>query len=255
MPKKSNVKIPTIVVIRLIVFLFIGVIIFGIYSRTAKFLMTAPMFDIKDVLVDQSISFIDHRPLRGLKGQNIFSIDLVKLHWQIANQYSQISQLRVVRELPDTIKILAKKRDILLQVAAHNKFLIVDTEGVTMFYTPSPVTFPLVKGISLERSKIILGSPSTSKELNLVVELLQELKSHPNTSRLKVISIDAGNLSKIQLLVMPNIQIIIDQDALTAKVAMLEILFQNGKINWSLVKYIDIRFKEPIINENTPQEK
>ena len=255
MVKKSNVKIPTIVVIRIIVFLFIGFILFGIYSKTVSFLTTAPMFDIKDVMVDQSISFIDHRPLRELKGQNIFSIDLVKLHQQITKQYPQISQLRVERELPDTIKILAKKRNLLLQVVAHNKYLIVDTEGVTMFYTLSPVPFPIVKGISLEKSKIILGAPSTNKELNLVVELLQDLKSHPNTSRLKIISIDASNLSKIQLLVMPNIQIIIDQDALSAKVAMLEILFQNGKINWGQVKYIDIRFKEPIINENTPEEK
>jgi hypothetical protein len=54
---------------------------------------------------------------------------------------------------------------------------------------------------------------------------------------------------------MPNIQIMIDQDQLTDKVDMLEILFQNGKINWGQVKYIDIRFKEPIIKENTPEEQ
>ncbi len=255
MTKKSNVKIPTIVIIRLIVFLFIGVILFWIYSRAVSFLTTASMFDVKKVTIEQSISFIDQRPLRDLMGQNIFSVDLSMLHQQIAKKYPQISQLRVVRQMPDTIEVLAKKRDILLQVSSHNKFLIVDTEGVTMFYTASPVPFPLVRGISLERNKIVLGVPSTIKELNLVVALLRELKSHPNTSRLKVISIEAGNLSKIQLLVMPNIQIIIDQDDLIAKVNMLEILFQNGKINWPLVRYIDIRFKEPIINETTPREE
>jgi cell division septal protein FtsQ len=255
MAKKSNVKIPTIVIIRLIVFLFIGFVFFWIYSKTIDFLTTAPMFNVKDVMVDQSISFIDHRTLKELKGRNIFGIDLSRLHQQIANQYPQISQLRVVRQLPDTIMVLAKKRDILLQAQLRNKFLIIDTEGVTMFYTASPLAFPLVKGIALDKVKITLGAVSPSKELNLVVELLKELKSHPNTSRLKILTIDAGNLSKIQLLVMPNIQIMIDQDDLVAKVDMLEILFQNGKINWGRVKYIDIRFKEPIINENTPDEQ
>ena len=252
MQKKSDVKIPTIVIIRIIVFLFIGFILFWFYSRTRDFLTTAPMFNVKEVMWDQSISFMDPKPLNELKGQNIFRVDLVKLHQRISNKYPQISQLSVVRQLPDRIEVLAKKRDILLQLVAHNKFLIVDTEGVTMFYTGSPVPFPVVRGIPIEKSRIVLGAPSTSKELNLVVDLLRQLKSHPHTSRLRVMSIEAGNLSKIQLLVMPNIQIIIDQDSLAAKVDMLEILFQNGKINWGQVKYIDIRFKEPIINENVP---
>ena len=255
MSKKSNVKIPTIVIIRIIVFLFIGFILFWLYSRTADFLNNAPMFNVKDVKVDQSISFIDHRPLTQLKGQNIFSVDLVKLHRLIASQYPQISQLRVVRQMPDTIMVLAKKRDILLQVQVRNKFLIVDTEGVTMFYTAVPLAFPIIKGISLDKVKITLGTTPNIKEVNLVVDLIKLLKSHPNTSRLRIVSIDAGNLSKIQLLVMPNIQIMIDQEQLSDKVDMLEILFQNGKINWSQVKYIDIRFKEPIIKENTPEEQ
>lgn len=255
MPKKSSVNIPTIAVIRTIVFIFIAFVLFWMYSTTRDFLYHAPMFNVKDVFVDQSISFIDRRSLKELVGQNIFSIDLTKVHKQIANQYPQISQLRIVRQLPDTIMVLAKKREILLQVQVRGKFLIVDTEGVTMFYTATPLPFPSVKGISLDKMKIVLGAPSNIKELNLVVELLKQLKSHPNTSRLKIMAIDAGNLSKIQLLVHPNIQIIIDQDQLKDKVDMLEILFQNGKINWSQVKYIDIRFKEPIIKENTSDEQ
>ncbi len=208
------------------------------------------MFNVKNVFVDQSIKFIDDRPLKALKGQNIFSIDLRKLHRQIANRYPQIAQLRIIRQLPDTIMVLAKKRNILLQIQAHNKYLVVDTEGVIMFYVAAPLPFPLVRGIPLERSRIVLGTVSSIKELNLIVELFKQLKAHPHTSRLKVLTVEASNLSKIELTVMPNIQIIIDQDDLASKVDMLEILFQNGKINWGQVKYIDIRFKEPIINTN-----
>ncbi|MEI7998603.1 MAG: FtsQ-type POTRA domain-containing protein [Candidatus Omnitrophota bacterium] len=255
MVKKSNVKIPAIVIIRLIVFLFIGCIFFWLYSRTVDFLTESVMFNVKDVLVDQSISFIDSRPLKALKAQNIFSVDLGKLHRQISSRYPQISQLRVERQLPDTIKVLAKKRDILLQVQALNKYLAVDTEGVTMFYTTEALSFPLVRGVSLNKDKIVMGTVSSIKELNLVVQLFKQLKSHPQSSRLKVVTVDVGNLSKIELMVLPNIQIIIDQEDLNAKLDRLEILFQNGKINWNLVKYIDVRFKEPIINEKTPERE
>lgn len=255
MAKKSNINIPTIVVIRLIVFLLIGSILFWIYSRTSDFLLTSSMFKVKDVLVDQSISFIDSKILTGLKGQNIFSIDLNKIHKRISEQYPQISQLSVIRQMPDTIKVLAKKREILFQVQAHNKFLIVDNEGVTMFYTASPLAYPLVKGVPLQRYKVILGLVAPIKEIALTAELLKQLKSHPHTNRLRVITVDAANLSKIELTVMPNIKIIIDQEDLSQKVGMLDIILQNGKINWKNVKYVDIRFKEPIINETIPQEE
>ena len=255
MPKKSSVKIPAIVIIRLIVFLFLGVILVWICRNTFDFLTNDPIFDVKDVQVEQSISFIDVGPLKGLKGQNIFTVDLVKIHRHIAHQYPQIAQLRIVRQLPDTIKVLAKKRDILLQVQAHNKYLVIDTEGVTMFYTTERWAFPLARGIPLEKDKIILGAVASIKELNLVVDLFRQLKSHPHTSRLKVVEVAAGNLSKIELRVMPNIQIIIDQDNLAAKVEMLEVFLQNGKINWNQVKYMDVRFKEPIIGQNGSGEK
>ena len=255
MVKKSNIKIPAIVVIRLIVFLFIGIILFWIYSKTSDFVFNDNMFDIKDIKVDQSISFIDAKLLTGLKGQNIFSVDLNKIHQRISNQYPQISQLRVMRQLPDSIIVLAKKRDIFFQVQAHNKILIVDTEGVTMFYTAQPMAFPMVIGVPLQRSKVTLGLPSTIKEISIACELLKQLKAHEHTSRLKVISMQVSNLSKIEMTVMPNIQLIIDQDDLVQKVEMLEFLFQNGKINWNNVKYIDVRFKEPIINETIPKDE
>ena len=255
MAKKSNINIPTIAVIRLIVFLFIGSILFWIYSRTVDFLTNADIFDIKEVMVDQSISFIDTQPLVALKGQNIFSVDLEKIHQHISNRYPQISQLRITRQFPDTVKVLAKKRDVLLQIQTGNKFLIVDTEGVTMFYTAVPLAYPRVHGIPLQGHKVTLGTVSSIKELSFAVRLLTLLKSHPHTSRLKVISLDAGNLSKLELMVMPNIKIIIDQEDLPQKVDMLELLLQNGKINWNNVKYVDIRFKEPIINESIPQEE
>lgn len=211
--------------------------------------MNDPMFDVKEVLVDSSIRFVDDRPLKALKGQNVFRIDLNRLHRQIASQYPQIAQLRIVRQFPHIIKVLAKKRDILLQVQTRGRYLIVDKEGVTMFYAGQPLpSVPLVQGVPIERHRVVLGTSPPIKELTLVVNLFGQLKSHPSTSRLRVLSVEAGNLSKVELTVMPHIRIIVDEDDLATEVNMLEVLLQNGKINWSQVQYIDVRFREPIIN-------
>ena len=75
MAKKSGVNISRIAVIRVIVFLFIGFILFTAYVNTSEFLTTSPLFEVKDVMIDRSIQFIDLRVLKQLKGSNIFKID------------------------------------------------------------------------------------------------------------------------------------------------------------------------------------
>jgi hypothetical protein len=61
MAKKSGVKISTIAVIRTIVFLFIGFVLFTGYVDAVDFLTNSPLFEIKDVMIDRSIQFIDLR--------------------------------------------------------------------------------------------------------------------------------------------------------------------------------------------------
>ena len=93
------------------------------------------MFEIKDVMIDRSIGFIDLRALKDLKGTNIFKVDIKKIDRQIAQRYPYIAQLRVVRQLPDRILILAKKREPLMQIYYKKKYLLLDTEGVALYYT------------------------------------------------------------------------------------------------------------------------
>src|SRR5690348_777953 len=125
MAKKSSVNIPAIQVIRIIVFLFLGFIIFLAYSKTVEFLTDSELFRVQDVLIDKSIQFIDVAELRRLKGRNIFKVDIAKLQTKIKAQYPQIAELRVIRELPDRVKVLAKKREGLFQIAVRGKYLLV----------------------------------------------------------------------------------------------------------------------------------
>ena len=97
----------------------------------------SPLFEIKDVMIDRSIQFIDLHVIlrRTLKGSNIFKIDINKIDRQIAQRYPYIAQLRVVRQLPNRILILAKKREPLMQIYFRQKYLILDAEGVALYYT------------------------------------------------------------------------------------------------------------------------
>ena len=249
MAKKSSVNIPAIQIIRVIVFLFIGLMLFCAYAKTESFLTASDLFEVRDVLIDRSIQFIDVADLRRLKGRNMFKVDIAKLQGRIKAQYPQIAELRVIREFPDRIKVLAKKRQGLFQVPHKGKFLLVDTEGVAMYYTPALLNLPMVQG-ALGNIKVVQGAPLTSKNTGLAVAILQGFKAHLRTARLKVTSLDLRNLSKIDVTLAEALHIILDQDNYPTKLDMLDMLLAQRKIDFAQVKYIDLRFNEPVLGAN-----
>ncbi len=255
MAKKSNINISAIGIIRIIVFLLIGFILFTVYTRCAEFLTRSSIFTVKEVFIDASIQFIDARLLKQLKGRNIFLVDINKLHRQIALQYPQIAQLKIERQLPDRIMVKAKKRVGLLQVHGQGKYLVIDTEGVSLAYVKEPVAFPIVYGVPLERTRVVLGAPVAGRELNTVVRILREFKSRGRLSSLRVTAVEAGNLSKIDLTVGKTAHIILDEDKLVFKIDMLEMLLIQNRLDFNQIKYIDVRFKEPIIAQYNDEEK
>ncbi len=239
-----------IAVIRVIVFLFIGFVFFTGYINTVEFLTNSPLFEVKDVMIDQSIRFIDQRALKDLIGTNIFKIDIKKIDRQIARQYPYIAQLRVVRQLPDRILVLAKKREPLMQIYFKKKYLIVDAQGVALYYTLESAGLPQVYGIPLERDWLFLGGHIRGQELNKVVDILNIFKASPYLRRWCIHAVQAGNLSKIDLLVGENMHVILDQEDTQDKIELLQMLISANKIDLNQVKYIDLRFKEPVIANN-----
>ena len=201
-------------------------------------------------MIDRSIGFIDLRTLKDLKGTNIFKVNIKKVDRQIAQQYPYIAQLRVVRQLPDRILILAKKREPLLQVYFKKKYLVLDTEGVALYYTLQPNALPQVFGVPLERGWLFLGGHIRAQELSKVVDILNSFKISPYLKRWRIHTVQAGNLSKIDLLIGENMHVILDQDDTQDKIEVLQMLISANKIDLNKVKYIDLRFKEPVIANN-----
>ena len=255
MTKKSGVNISRIAVIRIIVFLVIGFAFFTGTINAVDFLKSSPLFEVKDVMIDRSIGFIDLRALKDLKGTNIFKIDIKKIDRQIAQHYPYIAQLRVVRQLPDRILILAQKREPLMQIYFKKKYLLLDTQGVALYFTLQPAVLPQVYGIPLERNWWLLGRSIRGQELSKVVEILNMFKKSTYLRRWNIHVVQAGNLSKIDLLVGENMHVILDQDDTQDKIELLQMLISSNKIDLNKVKYIDLRFKEPVIANNIEEDK
>lgn len=254
MAKKPSVKISKIAVIRIIIFLFIGFVLFTGYVDAVDYLTSCPLFEIKDVMIDRSIQFIDRRPLRDLKGENIFKVNIRKIDAQIRERYPYISQLRVVRQLPDRILILAKKREPLMQVYYKKKYLLLDTEGVALYFTLQPVPLPQVYGLPASRGWMFLGTQLHGPEIDTIIDILNMFKQSASLRKWRIHTVQAGNPAKIDLAVGENMHVILDQDNTADKIELLEMLISTNKINLGSVKYIDLRFNQPVIADK-PQDK
>ncbi|MDE2214939.1 MAG: FtsQ-type POTRA domain-containing protein [Candidatus Omnitrophica bacterium] len=250
MAKKSSVKISRIAVIRAIVFLFIAFVLFSAYVNALDFLTTSPLFAVKDVRIERSIQFISPAVLTGIKGTNIFEVDIDQLGRRIRRRYPYIAQLRVVRQLPNRILILAKKRDPLMQIYYRNKFLLLDTEGVALYYTLEPARLPLVYGVPVD-NWLFLGGTVQGPQLSKVIEVLNVFKRSPYLRQWRIHTVQAGNLAKIDLLVGRDLHVILDQDNTEEEIAQLQMLAASHKIDLNKVKYIDLRFNEPVIADHT----
>ncbi len=253
MPKKFNVNFSPIAIIRTIVFIFIAWVIFFSYTSIRDFLLSSALFAVRDVRIESSIQFIDTRPLKALIGRNIFSVDIKQIHRQLVSQYPQITQLRVQRQLPDTIVVLARKRHIIAQMPVKGKYLLIDMENVGLYLALKPLPVPMIEGLRFDQAHYVPGTALNVKGLSDVVDILNALKTHKNTAALKVLNVQAANPSKIELNIDGGWKVLIDNDNALEKINMLDfVLNQRHGVSEPLVNYIDVRFKEPIIAEVPP---
>lgn len=259
MAKKTGIKVSTIALLRIIIFLFIGFVVWSCAVSAVDFLTTSPLFAVKDVVIDRSLQFIDLRSLKDLKGANIFKIDIKRVGRQISQRYPYVDQLRVMRQLPDRIVVLAKRREPLMEIYWKKRYLVLDTQGVALYYIAQPSVLPQVSGLPLERSWPYAGTPVAGAELKEAVDILNIFRQSPFLRHWRVLSLQAGNLSKIDLAVLPQgavpaagepMHVILDKDEMPRKMDVLQMLVSSGKIDLSKVKYIDVRFKEPVIAGN-----
>lgn len=243
---KSGIKISMIHILRVIVAIALAIVLFSGYQHVTHFIFTDRMFAVKDIYLDVSIQFIDQRSLMALKGKNIFAVNIDEIERKYLRQYPQIAKIRVVRELPDRIKILARKRDMLAQVSVHGKYLLLDGAGNAVVFVPKPIPLPLIEGW---RGQV----PRTMGRMNdhVIVNMLALIKKYQSSPILNSLPIDRMDVSNSAKIIMSLRQvtgkIILDVENGVEKLDVLIALLQQKKLDLKQVGYIDIRFEQPVI--------
>lgn len=200
-----------------------------------------------------------------LKGRNIFTLDLSRESSNIAKKCPDCSRVRLTRVFPDRLFVEFIKRKPVALVKLY-RYFVVDQYGVFFgsLLNPGSLDLPLVTGLETKLFGITLGKRYVTKELVLVLSIIKEFNKSFLMQGYRIQRIDFGtadditifipvNLNKDEYLQWPTparenvLEVRISQGNILEKIAVISGLINQEKRNLGNIKYIDFRFREPVI--------
>jgi len=258
--KKRKFNFPVKIIIFLAIILLAFFLIIGYIWEV---LTTSNFFAVKQVVVRNSEKSFDY-----LKGRNIFSLDLNAESWRAALSCPDCRKVRLARILPDCIFVDFLKRQPLALVKFYKDFAI-DEQGV-LFYPNAAIeetALPVIYGLE---TKIFAPKPGIKykrPELDLALSILKEFKANKTFQGFSLTRIDVANLPSAGFFILlpkqaadyikhpaqlewMGFEVRTGAGNIREKMLILGGLVIQARKEWGNIKYIDLRFKEPLIKLN-----
>lgn len=246
--------------VKLIFSIVISLVCFFIIGSLGKVLKNTDYFKIKDIIADGAADDLSY-----LKGRNIFGIDLDKEAEYILQAYPGYNTVRIIRILPNRLFVRCIER----QAAAYLKlyrYFYVDNNSVIFDADNLMIDadLPVISGLE---KKILAPKPGRSykeiKELSLALEIIKGFALVKGNKEYKIKRIDAANLmnTSFYLGFLPEtaglsrantinndfLEVRTGQEYIGGKLNLLSSLLSQMNNERSKIKYIDLRFKDPVI--------
>jgi cell division septal protein FtsQ len=202
------------------------------------------------VVVAPALQFIDHRDLQGLIGRNIFDVDLAALRRKLSRKYPQASSLRVLRLFPDRISVAAKQRLPFTQMRVDAGAVILDDEGVVLSLVDAvDKNLPMITGKVLAGQEVVRGLPLKGEDIQVALKIMSDFYGDSSFSSYTISEINIENLSKIYFSLSNGLEVFIDRGRVSHKLKVLSVVLSREELDPRHVKYVDLRFKEPVIGK------
>ena len=228
----------------LIVIIFLGLIfITGSSLRTLK---TLDYFKLKDIIVKETAS----GDLSYLKGRNIFSINLKEESRYAAQLYPDYKKVRLIRILPNRLFVDFIRRRPLAYIKLY-RYFCVDEDAVLFDMSESEKEdLPVILGLDTKIFGPKTGQKYNIKELATSLDIIKEVQKNKILKDYKIKKIDVVSLSNTSFFTASGLEIKLGQDNIKDKINILSGLLPQVKNDLGNIKYIDLRFKEPLIKLN-----
>lgn len=233
-------NLPIKLIILIILFMVTGFLI----GYLARILKNFDCFKIKDIVISEG----EVNEFFYLKDHNIFEIDLRKESRYISQIYPTYKRIRLIRVLPNRLFIDFIRRRPLAYIKLYRYFCI-DEEQV-LFDVPDGFKeedLPIILGLETKIFGPKVGEEYDIKELSIALNIIKELRRNRvlKDYRLKIINL--AKPTEISLFLEGGLELKVGQHDIKNKINILNTLFTQMKKELDNIKYIDLRFKEPVI--------
>lgn len=236
-----------------------ALLVTGYIGRVLK---NSDYFKVKSVILNKPREAFD---FSYLVGRNIFSIDLKKESRYISEQYPVYKSIKLFRFLPDRMFVAITERKARAAIRLY-RYFCVDDDGV-LFDLPKGSSeeedLPVITGLERKLPNPKSGKQYSVKELTTALNIIREIEFDPFLEKYKIARIDAADLSSISCFIrlsgLPSnhdfpvtkaVEIKMPQQGLAGAVRVIAGLFRQQDEEMNNIKYIDLRFKEPVIKYN-----
>ncbi len=259
---KRPLNIVQILAIRAVaVIIIISLAVLLIATGLGRVLKNLDYFKVREVMVSEG-SDVD---LSYLKGENIFALDLPKESGYILEHYSVYRNVILIRIPPDRIFAYFIKRKPIALLNLYRTFSI--DQDMVLFEAAGEEAhseLPLITGLETKIFGPKVGKKYNSiKELAFAVNTLKAFRFNKGLRFYKIKKIDVANLNNASVFMgLPRkeaspagqtqevpawIEIKLGEDGIKDRVGILATLLLQAKNGLPKIKYIDLRFKDPVI--------
>ena len=215
-----------------------------------RYVRRAEAFRITRVVLPSGSSLELHEPVVG---QNLWALDIRALAQSLHGQQPWLKGVRVVRELPQTIRIDAIERRPVAQIHVR-RWHPVDAEGFILPQgSPEPFAqLTRVTGLKPSRDPLEVGEVNTIPRLAVALRVLDVLQRHPALASRRVTEVNVDVPQQLKFVVDGVTEVRCgSEEALDGQLDRLRRALKVIAKQGMDVRYVDVRFKEPVIGPRT----
>jgi cell division septal protein FtsQ len=227
----------------LLLCLVLAIALYFILRCLSGFLQSREYFKVK--YIQSNDASVD---LSYLKGRNIFLLDLEKQAKLLRATYPAYKSVRLTRYPPNGIIAKFQRRQPLAYIKLSRYLLVGDDAVLFDAVLKGPeAELPVIFGLETKMLGAKPGMRYNIRELNLALELIREFNNAGELKNFKINRINVLAAANMSFFLPNNVEIKIGDSDISARVKLLAPLLNHVGQGYVNIKYIDLRFKEPVI--------
>jgi len=214
------------------------------------FCLNSQYFIVRDVVMvgrepDSTVNYADLE--RMTAEENIFKLNLKDIRRYMLDNYRELGDLRLERAFPGSIIATIILRTPVAQLY-RERYYPIDEDGVILSgVKDSPEKgVPIINGARFSPSRDI-GKETDSKRAKKALALLKELNASGILDGHTLVEIDVSSLRNTIFFLEDGLEVKIGREDYASRLGNLKEVLSDPKLKPSDIRYIDLRFKEPVI--------